>query len=193
MGVCLDISSISDSNAGVLIEHPRLIWNIIFPQHANILTTRSEHSLAALLPPPEPFALRAFEPEAHVLKTSLGKYWHGIHYLLCRKVWSGALPDAFLIDGGTFVGDVDIGYGPARVFTAEEAGEIAESLLRKTRRDLICNFDSNLMLDYDIYPQVWEEETALMSCLNHFDGLQAFLQKIRANRLGMVMCLTRKN
>lgn len=190
MGVCLDISSISDSNAGVLLEHPRLIWNIIFPQHTNILTVKSEHPLASLIPP-EPYSHGRFEPEAHVTKLTVGEYWHGLHYLLCNEVWSGALPDAFLIDGGEFVGEVDIGYGPARVFTSEEVAEIAESMQAKTRRTLTHNFDSSKMLDFDIYPQIWDEETALPTCLNHFEKLQGFLKDLANYNLGMVVYLTR--
>lgn len=191
MGVCLDISTISDSNAGVLIEHPRLIWNIIFPQHTNILRTRNDHPVTALIPLTEPFADGKFEPEAHVLKTTLGEYWHGIHYLLCGEVWSGELPNAFLIDGGEFVGDIDVGYGPARVFTAEETQEITSSILQKTRRDLTRHYDSCQMQDYDIYPQIWDQESALPNCLDHFESLQEFLQNARKHQLGMVVYLTR--
>lgn len=193
MGVCLDISTISDSNAGVLIQHPRLIWNIIFPQYTNILRKRNDHPITTLIPFAEPFTDGNFEPEAQVLKTSLGEYWHGIHYLLCGDVWSGKLPNAFLIDGGEFVGDIDVGYGPARVFTAEETAEITSSMLQKARRDLTRRFDAYQMLDYDIYPQIWDHETAMPNCLEHFESLQNFLKDARQHQLGMVVYLTRHN
>ncbi len=192
MGVCLDISSISDSNAAVLLEHPRLIWNIIFPQHSNILTVKSDHPLASLIPP-EPYSHGKFEPEAHITKLTMAEYWHGLHYLLCNEVWSGVLPDAFLIDGGEFVGDLDVGYGPARIFTAEETLEIATSIQGKNRRDLTKNFDSSKMLDCDIYPPIWDKETALPTCLNYFEKLQSFLKDLATHNLGMVIYLTRHN
>ncbi|GEM_PF-2714728 len=192
MGVCLDISTIGDANTGILLQYPRLVWDIVFPQYSNLLTTRNEYS------PEENMGSgllhrNSFEPEPVTFKESLGEYWHGLHYLMCQEVWCGSLPDAFLIDGGEFVGDVDVGYGPARVFTAKEVEGIARSVLRKTRRDLTTSFDASKMLDFDIYPQIWDNENALATCLERFSSLQAFLKNAVDNQLGMVLYLSRRD
>jgi len=58
---------------------------------------------------------------------SLEKAWHGLHFLLTGDPWGGSGYRAFLLCGGIEQGE-DMGYGPARLFDAEEVGEIAETL-----------------------------------------------------------------
>jgi hypothetical protein len=52
--------------------------------------------------------------------TDLDKAWHGIHWLLTGTADSGSEPLCYLLAGGTQIGDIDVGYGPARSFSAEE-------------------------------------------------------------------------
>jgi len=42
----------------------------------------------------------------------LDKSWHGLQFLLTGQPVSGDPPLNFLTEGGTDVGDVDVGYGP---------------------------------------------------------------------------------
>ena len=56
------------------------------------------------------------------------KAWHAIHFLLCGQPWESKPPLNFIVSGGTPVGDVDVGYGPARVFSSSELSEIVGAL-----------------------------------------------------------------
>src|ERR1700691_2716073 len=56
------------------------------------------------------------------------KAWHGIHFLLTGTAWEGTPPLDFIVRGGQEVGDVHVGYGPARAFTSAEVRKIADAL-----------------------------------------------------------------
>ena len=58
----------------------------------------------------------------------LHKAWHAIHFVLTGSRLGGAEPLNFLIAEGTAVGEVDVGYGPARVLTSAQVRAIASSL-----------------------------------------------------------------
>src|SRR5262249_60003757 len=58
---------------------------------------------------------------------SLDKAWHGLHYLLCGAAEPAPGPLGQAVIGGTEIGD-DLGYGPARYFTAAQAAGIARAL-----------------------------------------------------------------
>ena len=102
------------------------------------------------------------------------------------------MPDAFLIDGGSYVGDVDVGYGPARAFDSCEVKRITQTLVRKNPADLAKNFDINQMLDDDIYPQIWDSQVNVLdACLNRFTAMQHFMRHVAENDLGLTLYLSR--
>ena len=123
MGVHLKLAAISETNIEQLLENPRLIWKVIFPTEI--------HQAAQLSP-----ARIDLLPEQFPIHETLGEYWHALHYLLSGQVWSGIMPEAFLLDGGSFIGSVDVGYGPARIFDIDETKAIAAMLARKQPADL---------------------------------------------------------
>ena len=56
------------------------------------------------------------------------KAWHAIHFLLTGEPWAGEMPLGFIIAGGVQIGDVDVGYGPARAFTSGDVRNIDVAL-----------------------------------------------------------------
>lgn len=180
MGVHLHLAAISDFNISRLMANPKLIWTVAFAEQLKAIQAQQ----------PFPASRYALEPEIIQLRETLGEYWHGIHYLMCGQVWSGEFPDAFLIDGGSYVGDVDLGYGPARAFESCEVKHIAQALLSKTPDSLAQHFDANQMLDDDIYPQIWDgNDQALSDCLNRFKAMQHFMRHVAENDLGLTVYL----
>src|SRR3712207_3831611 len=53
----------------------------------------------------------------------LDKAWHGIHFLLTGTAWEGQEPLCYLLVGGEYIGDEDVGYGPARVLRPHEVAD----------------------------------------------------------------------
>jgi hypothetical protein len=182
MGVHLHLAAISEFNISRLMTNPRLIWTLVFADQVNALAINEG----------QPPARKALLPEPVRLHETLGEYWHGIHYLMCGEVWNGNFPEAFLIDGGSYVGDVDVGYGPARVFESCEVKKITQTVVNKQAADLAKNFNANRMLDDDIYPQIWDgDDNALEACLNRFKAMQHFMRHVAENDLGLVLYLAR--
>src|SRR5512135_1798793 len=60
------------------------------------------------------------------------KAWNGIHFLLTGDAQHGTPPLGFIV-GGKPLGDIDVGYGPARGFDAAEVRAIADALRPLTR------------------------------------------------------------
>jgi hypothetical protein len=191
MSACLNLAAISDSNINLLTKYPKLIWTLVFPDHANLLTVNDTRLISALTPLEMPTG-RRLHPEPIQLKETLGEYWHSIHYLLCGEAWSGSLPKAFLLDGGDYVGDVDVGYGPARVFCACETKKIAQALINTSIASMMQHFDAELMLDQDVYLPTGEADKAsLDACLERFTALQHFMRHTAENDFGFVLYLTK--
>jgi hypothetical protein len=86
----------------------------------------------------------------------LNKAWHAIHFTLTGSRLGGAEPLNFLVSEGTPVGEVDVGFGPARVLTSEQVSRIAAALApiepdEVARRVDLRKFDQEV-----IYPGNWQ-------------------------------------
>ena len=53
------------------------------------------------------------------------------------------------------VGDIDVGYGTARVLTAAETREALDAVNALSDEDLQARFDPQDMLAKEIYPEIW--------------------------------------
>ena len=128
------------------------------------------------------------------VNVDLDKAWHGIHYLLTGTAWEGDKPLNFLVAGGRPVGDIDVGYGPARVLSAAETRAAHEALTQLSDEDLRGRFDPGDMTSKEIYPEIWdrppEEDDTLSYVLEHVGTLREFLAQAVEQRQGLVVHLT---
>jgi hypothetical protein len=119
------------------------------------------------------------------------KAWHGIHFLLTGTAWEGEPPLAFIVRGGEEVGDVDVGYGPARAFTSTEVRAIADALKPITLDVLKKRFDPAAMTKLDIYPSIWdrapEEDDTLGYLLEYYEQLWEFVAEAAREGEGMLV------
>jgi hypothetical protein len=117
----------------------------------------------------------------------------GIHYLLTGTAGEGEEPLNFLVAGGTPVGDVDVGYGPARAFNATETARIASAMSAIDEATMRARFDGAEMTRLEIYPEIWDrpgdEEDVAGYCIENFDTLKAFIADTAARSAGMVVFL----
>jgi hypothetical protein len=126
-------------------------------------------------------------------KLDLDKAWHGIHFLLCGSAWRGEMPLGFILVGGTQVGDIDVGHGPARVFRPAEVAGIAEALEPITKSELRSRFNGKVFAKHEIYPDIWREP--LDQCLDryvlgYFEVLKEYIAGIRDAGNGMIVYMT---
>lgn len=140
----------------------------------------SDSQVAALLSSPEdaPGFLSEAASDGRVL--DLDKAWHGIHFLLAGDIGDGdpTRPEAFVL-GGTPVGDVDVGYGPARAFTSEEVQQIATVLEALPREKLVERCDADAFEDSAVYPQIWDEpfDDCFGYVLGYYEDLRQFVHE----------------
>src|SRR5262245_50107120 len=77
------------------------------------------------------------------------KAWHGIHFLLNGEAWEGEPPLNFIV-GGQEIGDVDVGYGPARGFSVDEVRAIATALGPITGETLRSRYNARELTKHEI-------------------------------------------
>ena len=200
MGMALALHTISDENIDRVLADPPLIWLVVAPGEPELY----EHAAVPKQPgfiarlfgakeqvasstAPEPLSKATGEGE----ETDLDKAWHGIHYLLTGTAWEGDAPLNFLIGGGTEVGDVDVGYGPARVMRSKDVAVVAEALGQLDANTLRDRFIPEEMTKLEIYPDIWErdpeEDDTLGYCIDYYEELQRFVAKAADNALGIVL------
>ncbi|MEM1061482.1 MAG: YfbM family protein [Planctomycetota bacterium] len=125
-------------------------------------------------------------PEGEI---DLDKAWNGLHFLLTGTADGGDGPGAFIIEGGTEVGDVDVGYGPARAFRSDEVAAIDAHLRSLTDDELLGRLDQAAMTRLSVYPDVWDEPPEeSLEYLGHYLGeLRGFLTATTERSSGMVV------
>jgi hypothetical protein len=201
----LGLTTLSDANIERVLETPVLIWRVVAPDEPELAAAMMAQSrrvgwFARLLgrraaepqQPEAPPELEWAEGERH--ETDLDKAWHGIHFLLTGSDWGGDPPLDFLVKGGTEVGDVDVGYGPARVFRAAEVAAIDAALAEVDGAELHGRFDPQAMVAQDIYPSIWEgmpeDDDVPGYLVAYHERLREFVGHAARAGLGLVVTVT---
>jgi hypothetical protein len=199
MGMTMGIYTVSDANLERIAADPPLVWQLVAPEDREIYEeSRADDAsrpgwLARLFgknarPTPD-LTLASDEGQC----CDLDKAWHGIHYLLTRKDAGAHFPEGFLLIGGRPAGDIEVGYGPVRLFASREVQRIHECLRDIGREELIRRFDPARMMEFEIYPTIWdrpaEEDDTLGYLLEYFDSLSAFLNDAARSKLGLAIAL----
>lgn len=177
MSMILNLYSLSDAHLRAVLADPPLVWEVLGTRHPG---------LRALGPASSGLDLAPDEVE----EASLDKAWHGIHYLLTGSAWEGDLPLGFICQGGSEVGDIDLGYGPARAFSAADVQAIAAALAQIDADQLAERYDPDEMEALDIYPSIWDDgEEALAFCVSEFATLKDFIARTAGRGAGMLLCM----
>ena len=199
MSMILGLTAVSEATIDRLLADPALVWRIIAPDlpQAYEEAHRPRVSLLARLlgrkpPAPTRAPVPVVEPEGPAI--DLDKAWHGIHFLLTGTADGGDFPRNFLLLGGREVGDVDVGYGPARVMTAGETRAAHEMLEALPDDALRARFEPAEMMRREIYPEIWdrdpEEDDTLGYVMENVAALRRLLAAAAADRLGLVLYMT---
>lgn len=86
----------------------------------------------------------------------LKKAWHAIHFVLTGSRLGGDEPLNFLVSEGTPVGEVDVGFGPARVLTSEQVRALALALAPLEPEVVAARVDLRQLDEQLIYPGNWQ-------------------------------------
>ncbi len=199
MGMCLALHSVSDANIEKILASPPLIWRLIAPDEPEMylasVRTKAGGFFSRLLgkkPPEEPLEVPILEfVEGENLEDDLDKSWQGIHYCLNKTDYDAEPPMDFITLGGETAGNIDVGYGPARLFSSVTVKEIDTELSKLSIESLRENYNPSEMENLDIYPNIWESEgdEAFEYVAEYFESLRSFVSNCSKHGLGMAVYL----
>src|SRR5438270_2016992 len=117
------------------------------------LRPASDAEIERLLDKPADITRFLYGSEADAAqRVVLNKAWHAIHFVLNGSRLGGEQPLNFLVDEGTPVGEVDVGYGPARVLESDQVRHIAAALARIDPDELAPRVDLKQLDQEVLYP-----------------------------------------
>jgi hypothetical protein len=92
------------------------------------------------------------------------------------------------------VGKVDVGYGPARVFSSAETRAVRDALSKLGDGELRGRFNATDMMKKEIYPEIWDrspdEDDTLGYLFEYLGTLRGFLSQAVDQGHGLVVYLT---
>ena len=161
MGMTMELCAASDATIRRLMARPEGIREFV-----------------AAKPSGQPgFLARLFGAKPAPARLDLHKSFHGIQYLLTGKATGESDTEChWLLSGGTAIGDVDIGYGPARALDSSQTRRWAAFLAAVDEAEMRSRFDPSAMRAASVYPDIWDEEDVLDETMDYFAELRAFVQ-----------------
>jgi Domain of unknown function (DUF1877) len=192
MSMIANFRSLSDDDLGALLENPTRVEQLLYGGDLFAGTNGEVVSLFGHTsqPPSEP---DAWEQDGDGDELDGDKAWHGIHFLLTGTAWEGSFPLNFIVSGGKEIGDVDVGYGPARALTSEEVRRLDAALEPLTSEEMKRRFDPEQMTRLQIYPEIWDrdpdEDDSLGYLIEYYTDLRDFVRRTAERGHGLLIYL----
>lgn len=198
MSMIGNLARIPEATRQKLHEHPEHVESFLYPELATTTAHAGSGFLGHLFNKRSVGSQSTSEIATEHLPESdhidLDKAWHGLHYVFTGSNWEGEFPQGFLVSCGEPIGDVDVGYGPARSFTPEEVIKIAAFLETIDDKTISQRFDPKRMAELEIYPCYAglkpEEVDVDDECDYLVDTLQTMKQFVREaakNRMALLV------
>jgi Domain of unknown function (DUF1877) len=137
---------------------------------------------------------RVYEVDKAADYVDVDKAWHALHFFLTGTAWEGEPPLNFIAVGGEYIGDEDVGYGPARALRSREVMALAKALTTIAARTLVDRYDGAKMESLEIYPGGWVEyDPTRGEEFGYYSGayedLVALVQKGATSKRGLLIWL----
>ncbi|MBF0413453.1 MAG: YfbM family protein [Desulfamplus sp.] len=202
MGMVFVAQTISNEHIENILNDPLLIWLFLSPDDSSLYVEEVRKSktgfFAKLLG--KKIDKNSIQIPSITYKidenksVDLDKAWHGIHYLLTHSEWEAEPPLNFITCGGNVVGNIEVGYGTARVLTSTDVQQINEAFKSIDHQYLKKRFNPHDMMKNKIYPEIWnrnaEDDDTLSYCIEYFDILKNFISETVTNKMGLLVYLT---
>ncbi len=121
-------------------------------------------------------------------RVELHKAWHAIHFVLNGSRLGGDAPLNFLVSEGTPVGEVDVGYGPARIFTSEQVRQLASALILIAPDEVGRRVDLQQFDAEDIYPGNWQSNGYDADyVVDSYRNMRDLVARAAAQGLGLIL------
>jgi hypothetical protein len=124
----------------------------------------------------------------------LEKSWHAMHFMLTDSVWEGDYPLSFICKGGEDLGE-DLGYGPARLITADDVAILKSKLDKRSANDVRKAFSGSVFNANEIYPHGWDyddqtEKEMAEEYGQFFELMKDFVDNAASARHSILVSLT---
>jgi hypothetical protein len=188
MSMIGNFRAVRDDDIGAMLERPARVVRLLYDE----APVESGGLLGRLMgrsgSSPEEDEWR---PTAAGEELDVDKAWHGIHFLLTGTAWAGDPPLDFIVQGGREIGNIDVGYGPARAFSSSDVRDLAEAVAPIEPEVLRDRFDPEQMMAQGVYPEIWDRDPAdddtLGYLLEYFGDLRAFVRRRAERGEGMLI------
>ncbi|PIE54228.1 MAG: hypothetical protein CSA35_06695 [Dethiosulfovibrio peptidovorans] len=197
MGMCLALHSVSDENIKKILNRPELIWRLIASDVPGIYeeAVKKINQVGFLS---KLFGKKTSTDieipnlsfiEGENIDDDLDKSWQGIHYCLNKTAYEADAPMDFITLGGETAGNINVGYGPARLFNSETVKEIHSHLSNISEAEVAANYDPKEMDKLNIYPNIWSRDgdEGLEYIIEYYSILKNFIANCVKSNLGMVV------
>ncbi|MCB1593168.1 MAG: YfbM family protein [Alphaproteobacteria bacterium] len=194
MGVCLVIKRIPQDKLDDLLKNPKKMSAFVGMSYEKeppkswldkLLVNVGLKKTA----PVEVYQQEEWMKEAEETCMDFDKMWHVFHFLLAGTDDDTRRPQSSLLTERA-IGDIDVGYGPARYLDSEEVKAFNEYVSKLDFQYLISGCDYEKMKALDIYfvgafdP---EDDSELEWLEEFFDEFKAFLSEAAAQRQAFVI------
>ncbi|MEO7047960.1 MAG: YfbM family protein [Ferruginibacter sp.] len=104
----------------------------------------------------------------------IDKSWEGILFLLTgQNLETIDHPLARVLFSGQIIDEEqDLGYGPGQYLTPEQVKEVNEQISGISVEELSKKYDAKKMMELEIYPHSWEDNTMVNYLTDYFKSIQ---------------------
>jgi hypothetical protein len=121
-------------------------------------------------------------------RLDLDKAWHAIHFILNGTRLGGDPPLDFLVSEGTQIGDVDVGFGPARALSSDAVRHLAEALAPIEPQEFQRRIDLCRLDEMAIYPGRWQRDGLDVDYIvSNYRALRDLIGRLAGERLGLIL------
>jgi hypothetical protein len=117
----------------------------------------------------------------------IDKAWHGLHFLLTGDSKPAQFPIGFIMDGGEILSGDEVPI--VRIFRPHEVKSIAEAVANSRWSALRERFDPKALTEAQVYPDIWENESALDYLKENYEQLRRDIGQAAAHHNGLLICI----
>lgn len=186
MSMLFNLRRVNDEELEALIREPSDIFFFLYGSEPYV---PKKSFFARLLDANKEAApKREWKAPADDMILDLGKNWHILHYLFCKCPWEGPLPQATLMSGGVEIGNIDVGYGPARGLRPSDVNAFLGFLDALKENEFGANVSKKDVEENEIYYQGWSQDHG-QPLWEYVVELRQFLQKAEDENNGVILYL----